>query len=331
MRTIWVAIRGINYTDKATREVGNNLSAVVKAEQRIQQQAIMMLSAGVMWTVFASLAVTALQKVMASSNEGARILNQFNRATQNLMRGLGDAFAKVLGPSMAALGAFFNIVAKNPMLLQMAAALATVAVALVAIKGVSMIATGAFDMVMMKTVQMGLLSAGSANTMTASFVRLQLALGPIVMGLTIGSQMAAMLGKNAWVLIPVIGALTAVFIGLAVALHHAAMWTSILTFGAAAIAGVGAMVYAQSQAPSYQMGTRFAKQTGPAWVHQGEQITSTREKSGNTTPVTQQTVPFTKGKTEISMSIGTIQTKADKEQLKPLILKVVREALDNKT
>lgn len=330
MRTIWVAIRGINYTDKATREVGKNISALIKEQQRLQQQAIMMLSAGVMWTVFASLAVMGIQKIMAASNQGAKVLAQFDRATQNLMRGLGDAFAKVLGPSMAALGAFFNIIAKNPVLLQMAAALATVGLALVAIKGVSMIAGGAFTMLTLQATQMGLITNATAKSMSASFVQLQMALGPIVMGLSIGAQMAAMLGKNAWVLIPVIGALTAVFIGLAVALHHAAMWTSILTFGAAAIAGVGAMVYAQSQAPSYQIGTRFAKQTGPAWVHQGEQITSTREKSGNTVSVTQQTVPFTKGKTEISMSIGTIQTKADKEQLKPLILKIVREALDNK-
>lgn len=335
MRTIWVAIRGINYTDRATREVGKNVDELIKAQQRLRQQSIAMLAAGVMFTTMAALMVVALKQVVVATGEGQRMMHQFDKATNQLMKGLSSAFVDILGPSIKTLSALITILAQNPVVMKFAAALMTLGIALIMVKGVSMLAGGSFNLIMQQMTTMGVVSVGTAGTMTMAFLRLQAAMGPVIMGFTLGSMMASMMGKNAWILIPIIGALTVIFTMLAATMWNAAGALAVLTFGAAAVAGAVAIAYAASQTPHYQLGTRYARQTQMALVHEGEMLTPMREQMQGSrgSPIRSpvgSTAPFTKEKTEVHFHIGTLQTKADREQLAPMILKILKDHTDNK-
>ncbi len=328
MRTIWVAIRGINYTDRATREVGKNIDTLIKEQQKLRQHAVQMLMAGTMWTAFAGLAVIGIGKIIGASAEGRRALRMLERATNEMLKSMSQAFLKVLGPTINMLTQFLRLIAQNQPLMQLIAVLATLAIALVTVKGVSLIMSGAWDLVMQKATLMGVVTVGTANTMTMSFIKLQAAMGPILMGFMIGAQLAAMFSNNVGAMVALIGVLTVATLALAAALWKAGLGLSILTFGGAAIAGVAAMAFASQATPSYQVGTEYVRRTRPAMVHEGEKITSVRDRSLGRGEETQRNFPVRK--TEINFNGLTVQTKATKEELKPLILKTVRDAMDNR-
>jgi len=325
-----MAIRGANYTDRATREVGRNIDELVKKQNELRQNSVMLIAGGLMWTAMAGMAVMAITKIMEASLEGRRIMFSFGQATEKLMASMGTAFATILGPTIKMLTILLDAVAKAPPWVHnLIASFTLLGITLLGIKGISMIMTGGFDLIMMKMTSMGVVSVGTASTMSLAFMRLQAAMGPIILGFTLGAQLAAMMGENAWMLIPVLAALTIAFTALAVTLWSAATALSILTIGGAAIAGVGAIIAAQQSIPSYQYGTEYVRKTGPAIVHEGDRITPASDRwmtPRKETPV----APYTKSQTNVTLSFGTVQTKADREELKPLILKTIREAMDDK-
>jgi len=328
MRIIWVAVRGVNYTDRATREVGRNIDVLIKAQQRLRQHATQMLMAGAMWLAFAGLAVMGIGKIVGASAEGRRALRVLERATNELLTSMSQAFVRVLGPTIRLLTQFFSLVAKNQALVQLIAILATVGISLLMVAGVSMMLPAVWDMVMQKATIMGLVTVGSANTMTMAFNRLSAAMGPIMLGFMIGAQLAALFGENADKMAVVVGVLTVAVTALAIKLHSAALGLSILTFGAAAVAGIAAMAYAQKDMPSYQVGTEYVRRTRPAIVHEGEKITSARDRDlGRGEGETQRPYPI---RTFTFNFTGDLHTRSDRENLKPLILKTVRDAMDNR-
>jgi len=326
LRYIWIAIRGINYTDRATRQVGRNIDILIRKQQELRRASVALIAGGLMWTAMAAMATLAIYKIMEASAEGRRLMRTFGRATERLLRGLGTAFVRVLGPSIMMLTNLFNALARHPEILNLITVLTVLGLTMLTIRGMSMVMTGSFDMVMMSMVNMGIITVGTSNTMAAAFVRLQAAMGPIIMGFMLGVQLATMLGERAWVLVPVIGALTIAFALLAVKMWSVAAAWSVITFGAAALAGVAAMVALQAQMPTYQMGTRLVQHTTPAIVHAGETI------SGTTGQIQQQVQPVTRRSqwnVTVNMS-GPIYTRADKDNLHEEVRRALKEELDNK-
>jgi hypothetical protein len=336
LQPIWIVFRGINYTDQATRQVGRNIDQLVQKQQELRQQAVRLAMAGMMWTVFAGLAVMAISKIMEKSMEGRRILHEFDKSMNKMLSTIADGFAKVMGPSMKLLGMFFDIIAKHPMIGQLVAVLATLLISFMALKGITMILSGLSTYLGVShlfqaqaTKQLTLTQFGcTASTMTLSgaFKILRASLGPAFMIFMLFFQVGVMFQQHAPIILGVIIALTAVFAILAATLWSAATAMSILTFGAAAAIGVGAAIAASASAPTYETGVRSVRKTGLVMAHEGEEIRSKRNVAygqGQETkrPETRQfNITFT----------GDIHTKADKEELKPLILKTVRDAMDNK-
>ena len=84
MRTIWVAIRGVNYSDRATRQVGKNIDELTKKQQILQRQMTMTFAAGVLYTIMAAMVGAAMHlvtiKLADSSN--TTMLETFDFAAQ---------------------------------------------------------------------------------------------------------------------------------------------------------------------------------------------------------------------------------------------------------
>jgi len=331
MRTIWVAVRAINYTDQATKQVGANISKLQAQQNALRTEAVKMVMAGVMWVTFAALVTMAITKIMEKSNEGRRVLAQFERSMNNMLKTLGDSFTRVLGPAIKMMSGFFDIIAKNPALANLIAVLSVLLITFIALKGVLMIATGAMTLfgitTQLETIIVGLATAGHYGLATSLYV-VQQGLGVAMIGFTL---MFALCQHLPPVLAIVTGAILALAAGILIlkaAISGGASVASDLAAMALAGAGAGAIaagVWNMTQ-PTYQTGVYSVRKTGPAIVHEGEEIRSKRnvmygQGTANQRPETRYF--------NITFS-GDIHTKADKEGLKPLILKTVREAMDNK-
>lgn len=337
MRTIYVAIRGMNYTDRATRQVGRNIDYLVRKQQQMRQAAVGLIAGGIMWMALSAMATMAIYKIIEKSSEGRRAIRLFSRSSERMLRSLGTAFLKVMGPAITMLTKLFDTIANlNPVVLQVMAAFIMGGLALLTYKGLSMALTGALEylraghaMTALATNQTTLTQYGCATstlTLGAAFKVLSASLGKAVMFFTVFMMLGQILGSEGSKWAAVITVIATAVAVLAIFLWKGAIALSVLTFGLAAAAGLGAI--AAMGTPSYQYGTRMVQRTGPAIVHAGDVIT--RPDRGDITPQ-QKEAQFNRLYTKAELHFhGDIKTKADKEELRPLILKTLKDALNNK-
>ena len=135
-----------------------------------------------------------------------------------------------------------------------------------------------------------------------------------------------------------LGALPAAFAGaaagavvLAAILWYAAGAISVMSFGTAAIVGAAALAAAAAGAYAlapHQMGTRQVAETGPAYLHKGEIVYN--PASGRPTQVGND-LSGGGGMTHYdnSMTIGTVNTKMNTEELAGLVKKQQRTIAQN--
>jgi len=330
MRTIWVAIRAINYTDQATKQVGDNITKLEAQQRALRTEAVKMVMAGVMWVTFAALATMAISKIMEKSVEGRRVLAQFERSMNNMLKTLGSSFTEMLGPSIKMMSGFFDMIAKNPALANLIVVLTVLLITFIALKGVMMIASGAMTLfgvtAQLEYIAVSLATAGHLSLAT-SIMTVQAAIGPVLIGFTLMFTLCQRLPPVLAIVVGAILALTAAIIILKSVLGDYS-WIAGLAIGGAAIGAMAAGVWNMTQSqPTYQTGVYSVRKTGPAIIHEGEEIRSKRNVMYG--QGTEKQRPETR-LFNFTFS-GDIHTKADKEELKPLILKTVREAMDNKT
>jgi len=126
----------------------------------------------------------------------------------------------------------------------------------------------------------------------------------------------------------VIAAVTMALIPLVVLLKTGATAMAIMTGGAAAIAGLAAVLPLLTM-PTHQVGTTFVRRTGLAYVHAGETIKSARESpdfgylktTGGPQRVTYNTV---------TVKIDTVHTKADIDDLDEKLRRAFKDYLEQK-
>jgi len=157
----------------------------------------------------------------------------------------------------------------------------------------------------------------------------QASMGPMIMSFMLFLSIAERLGPMARPILGVAAALmilAGAYIAIKASLGDMTAMANLGVMIAAAGAGMG-MAAAVYEQPIYQYGTRLVQRTTPAIVHAGDVIT--RPDRGDRTPQ-QQERGFPKHYYNITMSFGDVKTKADKEELRPLILKTLKDALNNK-
>lgn len=331
---IFVAIRGLNYTDRATRQVGRNIDFLIRKQQQMRQAAVGLIAGGLMWTMMGIMTSAAIWKIIEKTAEGRRTIATFSRSSDRMLKALGTAFLKVLTPAIKLLTKLFDAISNlNPVVLQIMTAFVIAGLALLFYKGISMALVGVLEyvragqiMTTLATNQTTLAQYGCATstaTLTQAFNIFRASLGKALMFFMVFMMLGQILGTEGskWGAV-IIGIAMAVYV-LAAALKGAAIGISILTFGFAAMAGLAAI----AAMPSFQYGTRMVQRTGPAIVHAGDVIT--RPDRGDVTPQRQER-GFPKHYYNVTLSFGDVKTKADKEELRPLILKTLKDALNNR-
>jgi len=333
MRTIWVAIRARNYTDRATMQVSKNITQLQKQQNELRRSSTNLMASGLMYTAMSALAVVGITRIMDVSRMGRRVMWEFSKDSQKFMRALGDAFAEVLGPMIKGLGRLASSLAENRGAMRFIATMATVAVTLLAIFGSMKLLN--FIVIQGRMWWMGMTQAlthyvvaghfavTTTQKISAAFIVMKASLGPALLLFTMIVQMGMMFGKQRTMIVAGIVGITMAVLGLAMALKGAAWGMSVVTFGLAALAGAAAL----AAMPEFQYGTRFAMKTGPAIVHAGEQLIPAREREARRG----EEAPFERRSVHNEFHFhGDIHTKADKESLIPMIRKVLRKDMDNK-
>jgi len=352
-RTIWISIRAANYTTRAFQDSIRGLKKVEQQEIAQQLRAkrnILAMSA--LYLSFSLIAVNSIVKVMKASAAGQNVLDRFSQRTSKAMARIGDAFAAILGPVLEVLAGILEFVTANPVLNLVAAGITLVAIGLFTAwsAGKLFAASLALVHVLLGKVAVKATVVGqqtlpalipNLRTTTAATWSLASALQAVVIGFTAGfaivSTVATLFGRTPAIIASVITAIAALIVivwQLAAAQWSVAGAMSVITFGAAALAGGAAIagVIAASSPDedfglvgSFATGTSYVRKSGLAMVHEGEEIGNARTKSRMSSQ------PYTRTSNQISVTInGNIQTRADNEELAPMISRAIRKELGNK-
>jgi hypothetical protein len=282
LRTIWIALRAVNYTDRAFQATMLNLDNLTKKEAIIAQAthraAVQGLMAGMMWMTFGGMLGQAGMEMARTTTA----LKPFVNAV--------DSLAKTMGQSEA-LRTFVSIL-------------------LLAVSAL-MIFGGAAMMV--KAIQ-DLEWLPSVGRMIAAHQVLAGAIGAVTAGFMIFIIIGQIIGKQAGAVVAGIAAITAALLALAVAMNIVSLGTltplQLATFAAGAAMAAGVMALGK-----YQMGTRSAGKTGLALVHKHEVIynptTNRPTQIGNDLSRGGGETNFY----EMPVTIETVNTKADIDDL----------------
>lgn len=338
-RTIWITLRAANYT---TRAFGDTIKGLKKLEQQQLQFKMNaqrnIMAVGIMYLAFAGIAVQTISRIVSASKYGQRMLENFGIRISKSMARLGDTLARLLEPILNVIASLLEIATANPILRMLLSLVIMLGTAFLVWKGVTMMLSGAIGMLSIQMSAKALATKAATTSLmawiptakvaTASAISLGTAINWVFAGFAVGLGLVMAIYSAFGKLPAIIAAVTIAVIALAVALWSAAGGLSVLTFGAAAIAGgaaiAGAIVASQ---PEFAMGTSFVRKGGLAVVHEGEEIRSARESRVQPRMETRQ---FQRTTTHINVTMGDVYTKTDKENLVPMMKRALKEALDEK-
>jgi len=289
MRTVWISLRALNYTDRAFRAAIINLDKLAKAERdhvkmllAQKEVARMQVQVNLLYAATLSMMAGQLFNLMAQTEAGATYMSEFNQVIKELKVAFADTFFEILRPVLDVMKAFAVLLRDNEPLRKVIGFVAILAGALVMLYFTVKILTGIYqgylltqkihsyltDLAVKKNIQLMVSNKGLTISWVTLGAAIKIALGSFALFMGLGM----LLGKQGsmWAAV-IIGIAMAVYV-LAAALKGAAISLSILTWGAAAIAGLAAV----AMMPEFAGGTRAAPFTGPMWVHKGEIIYNPR-------------------------------------------------------
>lgn len=337
VRSIWIGLRAMNYTSQAFRDVDRDVEKVKNSQKELQRQSLHMIQAGIMWMTLGSMFGLAISNMIRASVEGSMYMAKFDQRMSEVIARIGDALLRVLKPALDVLISFLEWASQNQFLASLIAWLMVLGTAVVFLGGAFLGLKGIMGGSIMN-IFIGLLQMLDPLTIgmlkfSAATHQVGIAAIGVAAGLAIFFALRDVLG-------PIPAAMVA--IGVAVAFLALQLWLAakasiMLTGGLAAIGGTialaglaaGGMGEQQSSSvPVFHSGTRMVSRTGLAVVQAGEEIrnnqrglptdSSSKNGMGNI-----QTNTF-------DMRGATILTKANKEELRPFILKTLREGMTAK-
>lgn len=172
-------------------------------------------------------------------------------------------------------------------------------------------------------------------TTTATSIGLEIAWWQVFVAIGAAAGIFMLLKDNVGVIAAGLLAIAAAAAILAVALWSSATAESIMSWGAAAVAGgaaiAGAAAAGLHAAGAFPMGTRMVEQTGPAILHRGEVVYN--PATGRPTQIGNDLNAGTGGGlTTIDASIhaNTINTKVDTEELSDIVKKQGRKIANDR-
>lgn len=347
-RTIWISLRAVNYTTQAFQDTVHGLTKLQQAQLRLKMDAARnMMAVGAMYVAMGGMAIMIINRIMQSSELGQKVLGEFGNSAGKSMDKLGASFAKVMGPLLNIVAKILELATANPIIADLLAGLIVLGTVILIAAGAVKLFSGAVAILnlqlmvkklMVTSTQQSLLPyIGATHAATGATIGLATAVKMVAISLTVGLGLFTLLSGYMGQLPAALFAASAAFAILAVQMWLAAGAMSVLSWGAAAIAGGAALAGAiaiatgAGQAPEYQMGTRMLTKTGPIIGHRGEVVYN---------PENQLPTQINKGvegrgtshhqNVTIDLSGSTIQTKANEEELIPMIKRALRKAIQNK-
>jgi len=333
-RTIWLSIRATNYTTQAFQSAHKNLTDLQRAELQFAKNTM---AVGTVYIAFGGIILMTLASIMKSSALGEAVMARFSERISGSLSKLGDALARILGPILDVVASALEIATSIPFFSEFAAIVMIGATVLIIAAGAAKILSGAM---LLLAVMQGKSAASTminqqslmayiptAHAATGASLSLASALKMVGLSAAVGFGVFIALQGVVGVLPAALFGLAAAFAILAVQLWMAAGAVSVLTVGAAAIAGgaalAGAIAIATGATGEFQMGTRFAPRDTLAMVHAGEGVFNTN---------TQKPVGMMEGllggreprltKQNINFHVDTLNTKTDVEDVKEKMARI---------
>lgn len=342
-RTIWITLRATNYTTRAFEDTIRGLKKMQQEQLRFRMNAAKNIFAvGIMYVAFGTIAVGVLGRVMAASKLGQQVMENFGNRIGKSMAKLGDALATILGPILEVVAGILEFAVAIPFFKEIAALLMILVTGFLLVRGATMMFSAAMEMLKVSKLADIVVTKVQAQTLLTQFTPATKAATVATIGLGqalmfVGAGFTAAFGA-VFMVYQIFGKMPAIILGVVVALVALLVvvlaLANVLTLGGATMlavagAGVGGAIGAGAIAmmPEHEMGTSFVRQGGLARVHAGEEIISAREKQIQPRWEKRE---FKKSYWDVNVNIGTVHTKADEENMIPLVKRALKESLDNK-
>lgn len=357
MRSIWISLRAMNYTDRAFKAAIGNLDKLTKKEKAHLKTALQMsdaarmnIASGLLYGAMLGMAAGALATLIMTTQVGAQYMDEFGQALDDVKVSLADTFFEVLKPALDVIKVFLDLMKQNAplryavvILTLMAGALMGTYVAYTLISGIRKY------IIAQMTIENFIRSKGVLLKFKDAMANITLAASNHVLATSligVGAGMAVAFGLF-FALKDVLGPLPAAIIAVSVAIGimAAVMWSlaaalTIVTVGIAAGLGAAAFTAAVAQSSTavkgFETGTSGLPYTGLFVGHKGEVIynPATARPTGIGVELGQAGPEGGRGATyndiTIDFSGSTIHTKADKEELLPWMKRALREELMSK-
>jgi hypothetical protein len=290
MRTIWITLRAVNYTQRVFQEViksMQNLRVVEEHFGKVQLENLRignaMIMTGMMMTTIGQTLAQNMMNLAMSTEKGAHEMALLQKEIEQTKIAFADSMYEVLKATgvLDTLHWILNAIRSNKALqwivgiLLLVGSTALVVMGGIMLLGGSLLSLNAIATLLPKVLgylNLMLSHVGiTANIAAMSFIRMGVAIAGAFAAFMLIVSITEKFGKVAGVVV----GLAVAIIGLALAI---AALKGVITMGASlatdigvmlAVAGIAGTAYALT---SMQAGTRSARYTGPHMVHQGEVI-----------------------------------------------------------
>jgi len=341
MRTIWISLRAINYTDQAFRASIRNVQklkdeekALLKAELARMQMAKAQIMTGMLQAATGYMMAQSIGNLMTQTQVGAQYMKEFNQTVQELKTAFADTLFVGLKPLLDVMKVFMNLVKDNSAVRVLFSTFMVGATVLLLLSGITKMLIGLMSLRAAKQAILNIVTGkgiilDKAHTLTIkgktlAYTQLAVAVAASMGAFVLMYSLLKELNNPIVSAIALIGGLTAALWALFIAESAASLGAALVAGG---VAAAGALALSE-QYKSFQMGTRSAPYTGPMYVHKGEVIFN--PATGRPTQIANDLAErrtVTTNQITLDFSGSTIHTKADKEELMPWIKRALREAL----
>jgi hypothetical protein len=292
MRTVWISLRAMNYTDQAFRASMINVDKLKGKEKdrykeliKQENQARLTTQAGMLYGAMAGMLVQRLGSLLSETQLGATYMTEFNQTIKDLKVSLADALFTSLKPFLDVIKGVMDFINGNPAFAKLIGATFLLGTVFLGLKAIMLILSGQImkntvDQAMLNFMQeMGIKTTTKATIsfhgLSIAVSTLSRALNGVLIGFSIFTMIGSIVGSSAGKIIAVIAAIIASIIALKGILSGGLTITKdvgILAGSIAIGAGLAAGLMAVQDSQGYAVGTRMVNHTGPSILHKGEMV-----------------------------------------------------------
>jgi hypothetical protein len=287
MRTVWISLRAVNYTEQAFKNTAKSLDGLTDAQKKMRDSylktidtAKLQIQTGTLYLAMLSMVGTKLGALLQTTQVGAQYMTQFNQTVKELKTSFADTLFLALKPLLDVLMAFMNVLKDNSALRTVIVYGGLLAIVIAGLYSAYII----FNNILLtnRTMQaLNILMSGKSATaniahattvhgVKIAYWQLGAAMGAAFAAFTITFSLLQGASPIISGVIAAVFALAAAFWYLYVAESAATLGVAAVLGGIAAGAAVATAVGVQNSMKSHAVGTRMVAETGPAFLHRGE-------------------------------------------------------------